>query len=244
MYKPYYTKRAKLAIHSETVRDEDQMIDKIALGKKHKILGYEFLRLPKKCPAIESAPDRQATADNIFSFRNNLHVYLLGGIALALPSIFITSSSSFPIAPNQRARYACCNTQVKNSHMSTTFPLVRTVCGLIFLRYVRTILSAFPGGGGFLPKITLGPGMRQSGISVCKEPPIEARTLICESSGKRRADCTAKYPPADCPVQARRVRSGEAFQVVVSVGSVSCSHRQKSSMSSRTSAPLASGRRR
>ena len=36
MYKPYYTKRAKLAIHSETLRDEDQRIDKIALGKKHK----------------------------------------------------------------------------------------------------------------------------------------------------------------------------------------------------------------
>jgi len=34
MYKPYYIKRAKLAIHSETLRDEDQRMDKIALPKK------------------------------------------------------------------------------------------------------------------------------------------------------------------------------------------------------------------
>lgn len=89
------------------------------------------------------------------------NMYLLGGIAFALSNTFITSSSCFRVAPNQRARYACCNTQVKKSHISITFPLVLTVCGLIFLTYFRTILSAFPGGGGLFPRITLGPGMRQ-----------------------------------------------------------------------------------
>lgn len=172
------------------------------------------------------------------------NMYLLGGIAFALSNTFITSSSSLPFAPNQRARYACCNTHVKNSHISTAFPLVLTVCGLILFTYFRTILSAFPGGGGLFPRITLGPGIRQWGMSVFKEPPIEATSLIFESSGKRRADCTAKYPPADWPVQARRVRSGKAFQVLVSVGSVSCSQCQKSSTSSRTSVAVASGRRR
>lgn len=45
MYKPYFMKRAKLAIHSETLRDEDQRTDKIALVKStQSITGYGFLR--------------------------------------------------------------------------------------------------------------------------------------------------------------------------------------------------------
>ena len=149
---------------------------------------------PKNCQLLDQL---QLGKLLLIFYEITFNMYLLGGMAFALSNTFITSSSSFSFALNHRARYACCNTQVKKSHISTTLPLVLTVCGLIFLTYFRTMLSAFPGGGGRFPRITLGPGMRQWGISVFKEPPIEATTLIWESSWKRRADCTAKYPPAD-----------------------------------------------
>ena len=76
------------------------------------------------------------------------------------------------------------------------------------------------------------------------EPAVEMRSLIWERSGKRSADCTARYPPAEVPAQARRERSGRARHVVVMVGSVVWSHCQKDSTSVRMSAALDSGRRR
>lgn len=52
MYKPYYMKRAKLAIHSETLRDEDQRIDRIALVKSTKIIpGYGFFEIDQELPS-------------------------------------------------------------------------------------------------------------------------------------------------------------------------------------------------
>ena len=187
------------------------------------------------------------TVDLFWSFLEEQRfecINLLGGIDLAFFITLMTSSLSSISADNQRAKYACCRTQVTRFHISTTSPFVLTVSSFIPFKYVRTILSAFPGGGGLFPNISLGPGRRHWGIFASIEPPIVAMTLRFDNSPKSKADWTAKYPPADWPVQAIRDRSGTVSQFSANARNSSRIQRQKSPTSVMISVAVASGSNR